>query len=140
VSVLTDPIVRQLLLAAWQESNPGTDSAHEEGGFILRQPDGSLTVERWPRGLQDEILIPAHPVGKRGGAIVVATFHTHPNPNLNFLQAPGRTDIINIVNDVDLNHPEYEGEFVLATEWTYKIAKSGVVSIVGKTTELLRSE
>lgn len=137
MSVLTDPIVRQLLLQAWQESNPGTDSAHEEGGFILRQPDGSLTVERWPRGLQNEISVPVHADGQRNGLTIAATFHTHPNSGAGYLQEPGPTDILAVMHDPDLNHVEYEGEIVISTELIYLIKRSGTVMATGRTFEVL---
>ena len=116
MSVLDDRVICGLIRQAWQESEPGTARAHEEGGFILRNADGSLSVERWPRGSQDEILVPEHAGGKRHGLTIVATFHTHPNPGPNFLQAPGPADIMNVLNDTDLDHSDYEGEFVLASE------------------------
>ncbi len=47
MSVLDDDAIRGLLLQAWQESQPGTVDAHEEGGFVLRDANGSLSVERW---------------------------------------------------------------------------------------------
>ena len=77
--------------------------------------------------------MPEHAGGKRHGLTIVATFHTHPNPGPNFLQAPGPADIMNVLNDLNLDHSDYEGEFVLASEWTYRIAKSGVVAVVRKT-------
>ena len=133
MSVLTDPGVCQSLLLAWQESNPGTLSAHEEGGFILRRNDGSLIAERWPRGLQDEISVPEHAGGKRNGLTIIATFHTHPNPGAEYLQEPGPTDIRAVRDDPDLGHPEYEGEFVIATELIYMISRAGAVIMIGRT-------
>lgn len=137
MSVLTDHGVCKSLLLAWQESNPGTPTAHEEGGFILRTADGSLTLERWPRGLQDEIFVPEHPGGRRNGLTIAATFHTHPNLGAEFLQEPGPTDIRGVRDDPDLGHAEYEGEFVISAELIYKIARAGVVTVIGRTDDIL---
>jgi hypothetical protein len=46
MAVLDDPNIREWLRRAWEESQPGTPQAHEEGGFVLRALDGSLVVER----------------------------------------------------------------------------------------------
>jgi hypothetical protein len=137
VSVLDNPTVREGLRLAWAESQPGTSGAHEEGGFILRNKEGSIFVERWPRGKQNEILVPAHPGGMRGPAVILATFHTHPNLGPPFLQEPSLTDIRAVRADPDLNHAEFEGEYVIASEELHIIRKSGQVEIIGETKILL---
>jgi hypothetical protein len=137
VSVLGDENVRGPILQAWQESEPGEDAAHEEGGFVLRNADGSLCVERWPRGAKNEIFVPIHPDGKRGELPIVATFHTHPNPGTEFQQEPSLTDIRAVRDDTNLSHPDYEGEYVIASESIYRIHKSGKVDLVGQTKTML---
>jgi hypothetical protein len=132
-----DSAICQLIHLAWLESNPGMDLAHEEGGFILRQTDGSLTVDRWPHGLQDLISVPAHADGRRNGLPIIAMFHTHPNAGGEYLQGPGRTDIRAVTNDPNLGHAEYEGEFVISTEFIYLIKRSGAVIVAGRTNELI---
>ena len=77
VSFLDDDAIRDLFVQAGQESEPGTDAAHEEGGFVLRNADGSLSVERWPKGVQDKIFVPLHPGGKRGDLQIVATMQAN---------------------------------------------------------------
>jgi hypothetical protein len=138
VSVLDDDLVRDRLLQAWLESQPGTATAQEEGGFVLRNADGSLAVERWPRGAQNEILVPSHPGGQRVGLPIVATFHTHPNPGPDYQQEPSLTDIRAVRDDPDLNHPDYEGEYVISREWIYRIRKNGQVELVGETKTVLK--
>jgi hypothetical protein len=138
VSVLDDDTIRGLILRAWLDSEPGTDGPHEEGGFVLRSADGALSVERWPRGARNQIFVPPHPGGNRGGLAIVATFHTHPNPGREYQQEPGLTDIRAVRNDPDLSHPEYEGEYVIATESIYRIERNGRTSTVGDTKVLLR--
>ncbi len=133
MSVLDDTAVRILMRNAWHDSLPGTDLAHEEGGFVLRDSSGNLSVERWPTGVQSEIFVPPHTGGKRDNLLVVATFHTHPNPGQDFQQEPSLTDIRAVRNDPDLRHPEFEGEFVISSEWVYLILKDGDVFPINKT-------
>ncbi len=137
MSCLDNLAIREQLRRAWEESRPGTSDAHEEGGFILRNADGSLTVERWSVGLQDQITVPAHVGGIRGNRSIIATFHTHPNPGEDFQQEPSLTDIRAVGNDVDLHHSEFEGEYVFASELTYRILQNGRVEVLGNTKELL---
>jgi len=59
-AVLSNPNVRHALQKAWIDSNPGMTGGHEEGGFVVRDVDGSLTVRRWQQGLQDTIQVPPH--------------------------------------------------------------------------------
>jgi hypothetical protein len=137
VTALNDPGICKQLLLAWIESEPGTPNAHEEGGFLLRCDDGSLLVERWSKGLQDEITVPEHEGGKWNGMTIIASFHTHPNSGVEFLQEPSPTDIRAVRDDPDLAHAGYEGEIVIASELVYVISRSGSVSVAGRTTELL---
>lgn len=78
-SILNDPVVRAALRQAWEDSQPGLTGGHEEGGFILRDSDGNLSVECWPHGQQNSITVPPHPNCRINGQDIVATFHTHPN-------------------------------------------------------------
>ena len=104
MDVLQSDSVKAELWRAWQESQPGSAGAHEEGGFVLLQSDGTLAVQRWPRGAQDEIELPPHRGGRSGNGIIVATFHTHPNTGPDYLQEPGLTDIHGVMDDPDLQH------------------------------------
>jgi len=137
VSVLDDDGTVDLFRQAWEESDPGKDSAHEEGGFVLRNPDGTLRVERWPCGAQNQILVPPHPNGMRGDLPIVATFHTHPNPGPEFQQEPSITDIRAVRDDVDLSHRDFEGEYVIAREFLYRIDRNGIVELCGPTRTIL---
>jgi hypothetical protein len=138
MSVLDDDSIGGLLRIAWNESQAGTPTAHEEGGFVLRGEDGKLSVERWPKGIQNEIVVPKHPEGKRGQLVIIATFHTHPNPGVEFQQEPSLTDIRAVRGDPNLAHPEFEGEYVIATELIYRIRKSGDVDVMGQTADILK--
>jgi hypothetical protein len=139
VSILDDDTVRGLLIQSWHASQPGTDVAHEEGGFVLLTMNGSLEVERWPQGAQNQILVPPHPGGKRGGLLIVATFHTHPNIGPDFQQEPSLTDIRAVRDDPDLSHPEYEGEYVISSDWIYRIQRNGRVQLFGEFKAILKT-
>jgi len=91
-SILNDPTVRTALKQAWEDSEPGPTGGHEEGGFILRDAAGNLSVERWPHGEQNSIIVPVHHNCRIRDQDIVATFHTHPNTGSDYLQAPGETD------------------------------------------------
>lgn len=140
MKALEYPQVREATFRAWEESFPGTNQAHEEGGFVLRLQDGSFGIERWPRGDQDEIVVPSHPHGRRGEGLILATFHTHPNTGVEYLQEPSVTDVRAVREDPDLAHPEYEGEYVVAKELTYLIRRNGQVETVGRTDDLLQRD
>jgi hypothetical protein len=74
----------------------------------------------------------------RGGLLVVATFHTHPNPGSEFQQEPSLTDIRAVRDDADLDHPDYEGEYVIASRHIYRIPKRGPVETIGNTRTVLQ--
>src|SRR5438552_605781 len=87
-----DSSVTAALGRAWDDSEPRTPAAHEEGGFVVRTADGDLAVVRWPRGQQNTILVPHHVGCRIGHDDIVASFHTHPNAGPAFLQEPSETD------------------------------------------------
>ena len=67
----------------------------------------------------------------------MATFHTHPNTGPEFQQEPSLTDIRGVRDDPELVHAEYEGEFVISSDWIYIIRKSGRIELVGGTNAVL---
>ena len=135
---LKNPIVISTLEQAWQDSHPGVSGGHEEGGFILRDAAGNMSVDRWPKGAQDTIILPSHPNCKIGGEDIVASFHTHPNTGKDYLQEPSETDRRAVRDDPDLKGAFYEGEFVISQEKIYLIAPNGQVSAIENTREILR--
>ncbi len=137
LAILSDPGVRAALAQAWRDSRPGLTGGHEEGGFILRDLAGNLSVLRWPKGEQDVIILPPHPNCKIGGQDIVATFHSHPNTGSDYLQEPGETDRRAVRDDPDLKGQAYVGEFVISQETIYQVEPSGQVNKVGKTSEIL---
>jgi hypothetical protein len=117
--ILYDPVVRTALKQAWEDSQPGLTGGHEEGGFILRDSDGNLSVQRWPRGQQSTIMVPPHQNCQINDQDIVATFHTHPNTGTDYLQEPGETDKRAVRDDPDLKAAFYKGEFVISAQSIY---------------------
>jgi len=78
--LLIHPVVVQSLEDAWRDSSPEESlQRHEEGGWILLEvSSGRITAFRAPvGGMADiDLCLPT----MLPGTIVVATFHTHPNP------------------------------------------------------------
>jgi proteasome lid subunit RPN8/RPN11 len=140
VSVLENELIRSALRLAWRDSQSESASPQEEGGFVLRNADGSLSVERWPSGAQNEIIVPPHAGCSRSGLVIVATFHTHPNSGADFQQEPSLTDIRAVRNDPDLKHQGYEGEYVIATDNVYVIRTDGKVELIGSSKAVLGIE
>jgi len=84
-------------------------------------------------GAQNSIELPSYSGGKVGQSDIVATFHTHPNTGGDFIQQPSATDKRAVRDDLDLQGLNYEGEFVIASEFTYLITPEGEVVTLGAT-------
>ena len=138
IIVLDIPLVRQELKQIWIDSEPGLMGRHEEGGFVLKDSSGQLSIERWSKGKQNEIIVPSHPKGKYQDKEILATFHTHPNTGTDFQQEPSDTDIRAVKHDPNLKTDVYEGEYVITKDIIYKINKLGNVIHIGKTREILK--
>ncbi|MEW5767980.1 MAG: DUF4329 domain-containing protein [bacterium] len=136
-TVLNHPIVRAGPKQAWEDSYPGVTGGHEEGGFILQNSVGTVSVVRWPKGTQNSIILSPHPNCKIDENDIVATFHTHPHSGSNYLQKPSETDKRAVRDDLDLKGDFYEGEFVISREKIYIITPNGEVSEVGNRWEIL---
>lgn len=132
-TLLSDPTVRAALKQAWEDSQPGFSGGHEEGGFILRDLEGNLSVVRWPKGVANSINLPPHPDCQVDERDVVATFHTHPNTGTDYLQEPSETDKRAVRDDPDLKGEFYVGEFVITRATIYLIAPDGRISDVKDT-------
>lgn len=78
--LINDPTIRAALEAAWADSLPGDPLArHEEGGWVYFDPTtAAVVVRRSASGGAADLDLDDPPVVP--GAVVVATFHTHPNP------------------------------------------------------------
>ena len=79
-ALLAKAVVLQAMEKAWADSNPGEPARrHEEGGWVYADTaTGELSVRRAPAGGQALLDVRSPPVIT--GFVVVATFHTHPNP------------------------------------------------------------
>ena len=129
--------VRLALAATWLESKPGFAGGHEEGGFIVLDGEGNLSVQGWRSGEGNRIRVPEHRGCVTDGLPIVATFHTHPNIGTDYLQEPGETDKRGVRDDVELKGSSYVGELVIANENIYLITPSGTVRELGGRAELL---
>lgn len=139
IIILNEPIVRDALSEAWQDSQPGPSSGHEEGGFILRNGAGEVRVIRWPTGGRDSISTPPHVGCRIEDNEIIATFHTHPNTGADYLQEPGEADRRGVRDDPDLKGVGYVGEFVISQRAIYLIAPDGIVREVAATAEIILS-
>lgn len=79
---LADPALRAALRRAWQDSlADDPQQRHQEGGYIVQQPNGAFAVERWPRGGRGGITpLPLDNEGLFNGTPVIGEFRTQPNP------------------------------------------------------------
>ena len=136
ITILNEPVVRDALKQAWQDSQPGPTGGHEEGGFILRDEAGKISMLRWPRGEKDTILMPPHVDCRIGDSEIIGTFHTHPNTGPDYLQEPGEADQRGVRDDPDLKGVGYVGELVISQQATYLITPNGEISEVAATTEI----
>lgn len=80
VELRDHPIVRHALAATWADSLPGDPlRRHEEGGWIYCDTSsGEIVTRRASPGLTAAIDLNTPP--EVPGAVIVAIFHTHPNP------------------------------------------------------------
>jgi Prokaryotic homologs of the JAB domain len=135
--LLKDPSVCASLNLAWRESQPGPSSGHEEGGFIVEEPTGSVRVIRWPQGAGNTITVPAHPECRVEGVEIIASFHTHPNTGSGYVQEPSETDKRAMRDDPDLKSHRFVGELVISAALIYCITPSGSVIELGETEKIL---
>lgn len=78
--LLVNPIVKAALEAAWADSFPDDPSLrHEEGGWVYCDTTtGVISTRRAPPGRRNAVNLTHPPAVQR--SVVVAAFHTHPNP------------------------------------------------------------
>src|SRR5260370_15667761 len=78
--LLNHPVVRQALEDGWVASLAGDPvRRHEEGGWIFMDTAmGTIAAHRAPPGGRALLDLNTPPL--IAGSVVVATFHTHPNP------------------------------------------------------------
>ncbi len=139
-TILSDSGIQAALKKAWADSKPGASGGHEEGGFILQDAAGGLSVLRWQRGKQATISLPPHPGCKIGEDEIIASFHTHPNTGDDYLQEPSETDKRSVRDDPNLKGENYVGEFVISTETIYLITPAGRVRELNDTQDYFSEE
>ena len=132
-SIFKNAVILAGFKQAWQDSNPGIRGGHEEGGFVLQDLAGNLSIVRWPRGAQNSISVLPHNNCKIGEYDIVASFHTHPNTGSDFLQEPSETDKRAVRDDPNLKSPLYVGEFIISQAIIYLITPAGQVREVDDT-------
>ncbi len=132
-AILSNEVIRLAIKQAWLDSKPNITGGHEEGGFVVRNEDSSLSVMRWNVGSQNTIRVPAHPNCKINNLDIIASFHTHPNTGANYLQEPSETDKRAVRNDSNLKGEDYIGEFVISKTIIYLITPNGQVREIDDT-------
>ena len=123
---------------AYVESEVGGSQPKEQGGFLVRDVQtGIPTVIRLPSSARDSLSYPLCPNGLYQGQEILGTFHTHPNTGKEWLQEPSPQDI-----RLSKEYPETMGlhQFVISRENIYHIDNDGLVTIIGRTIELLKLE
>lgn len=130
---ITDATVQAAMRQAWADSDAGSAAnRHEEGGYIVRRADGSLGVERWPRGAGASIAPPARGAdGRFNGLEVLGEFHTHPNPPVDeagrsWVPGPSPGDITGITAE------GYPGDsYVISRDSIFRVQRDGTVDTLG---------
>ncbi|CAN5666540.1 hypothetical protein BH20ACI4_BH20ACI4_35030 [soil metagenome] len=82
--IIGNEIILGELKTAWNNSVPSISDGHEEGGFIVIDEFENLSVVRWEKGIQNEIILPPHQNCFIDEKEIVASFHTHPNIGRDF--------------------------------------------------------
>ncbi|WDE02473.1 carboxypeptidase-like regulatory domain-containing protein [Thalassomonas actiniarum] len=122
--------LRQAFRDAWTNSNPGGGLAednpgrHEQGGWIVQHPDGSITIDPWPLGDGDSITPGPQPAGTIGG------FHTHPNTDASiYAQEPSQ-------GDIDTTIPQGVPCYIISNDRIYRVNVDGTVDDLGSRGDL----
>ena len=135
--IFGNKLILSELNRAWLDSEPGESGGHEEGGFVVINDLRDLTVVRWDKGLQNEIVLPPHKNCFVDGKDIIVSFHTHPNTGRDFQQEPSLTDIRAVSDDFDLKSEFYLGELVISEQNIYLIGPVGDYHIIGVTELIL---
>lgn len=136
MDLLGDPTIVAAISRAWQDSKPDDLQArHEEGGYIVLNADLNYAVERWPHGERSRIVPPPLDADNRyNGSMVVAAFHTHPNPPIDEMGREWKQD----PSESDRRwyaRRKLKG-FVISRMFVYEIDMNADVRVVGKHDEV----
>ncbi len=90
-ALVNNPVVKDAILNAWQDSRADLRYLHENGFYILQDPDsGVISVQLAKRGFAASMTFGPPP------DTAIAMFHTHPNPTGSpVLDANGKQLVIN---------------------------------------------
>jgi hypothetical protein len=137
LDALTHTVIIAEISRAWRESNTQNAAGRrEEGGYILQNPDSSYGVARWPRGEKSRIFPPPLDANNcYNGKVVVAAFHTHPNPPVDeagqeWEQGPSESDRRWHIQR------QLRG-IVVGWMFVYELDVDGTISVLGKREEVL---
>jgi hypothetical protein len=137
LNLLADPAVIAAINRAWRDSQADDPThRHEEGGYIVLKTDFSHGVERWARGGQSRILPPPLEADNCYNVrVVLATFHTHPNPAIDeagreWEQGPSASDRRWHA------HRKLRG-FVVSRTLVFEIEPNASISVIGNRDEVL---
>jgi hypothetical protein len=137
VDLHKEPFLLAEFARTWQDSLSDKPSdRHEEGGFALHNTDGSVSVERWPRGERFRITPP--PLDDDNcynGKVVIAAFHTHPNPPVDELGRQWQQEPS--VADRRWHGRRKLPGFVISRDFVFAIDANGSFRIIGKRDEVL---
>jgi hypothetical protein len=127
---LSNNTIRDAFRDGWTNSNPGPGRAgdhpdrHEQGGWIVQNPDGTYTIDPWPLDDGDSINPGPQPPGTVGG------FHTHPNTDSTiYAQEPSQPDI-------DSTIPQGVPCYIISNDRIYRINTDGTVDDLGTRNDL----
>jgi uncharacterized Zn-binding protein involved in type VI secretion len=130
--------VKAGMKSAWENSN--SDSfvgRHEEGGFIVRNPDGTLSAEPCPPGTRSGYQYPTPEPGMTyNGKPIEGTYHTHPNPKVDALGRAHRQGPS--PQDVELAKQCPGDSYVVSDDNVYRVGPDGNTTLVGPRDEVLR--
>src|SRR2546426_4835347 len=90
--LLSDRKIRAALKKAAEDSNIGGEFPIEQGGFIVRDSEGKLSMAGWSHGRSNEIQPPLCHDGKDEDKRIVRRFQTHPNVGPGGREAPSQAD------------------------------------------------
>jgi hypothetical protein len=139
LKLIADTNVVAGLRKAWRDSQPDSlIDRHEEGGYIVRNPDGTFGTESWPKGQGNVISVPQRDAnGRYEGKQVIGEYHTHPNPPIDdngipWVQEPSDEDINGVKSE------SYPGDsYVISSDKIYRIKPDGTWEDMGSRINLL---
>ena len=88
-SILENPTIQNEFEKAWLDSYKNGRVFREQGGWIVRDPSGNLSVQRWNEWEPDNFTIKPSACKPEGA---IGEFHTHPYVGSDFPHTPSTPD------------------------------------------------